>query len=90
MDNIISGKRNVKDETYKSRSLDNGETIGFNNDIVTNQIVNNKRLLIRFLLHNNWHTNEGLCEIKYLNDVVIPYMTQMISSGTILEVVFSH
>ena len=90
MDNIISGKRNVKDETYKSRSLDNGETIGFNNDIVTNQIVNNKRLLIRFFLHNNWHTNEGLCEIKYLNDVVIPYMTQMISSGTILEVVFSH
>lgn len=90
MDNIISGKRNVKDETYKSRSLDNGETIGFNNDIVTNQIVNNKRLLIRFFLHNNWNTNGGLCEIKYLNDVVIPYMTQMISSGTILEVVFSH
>lgn len=90
LDNIISGNRNVQNETYKSKTLDNGENIGFNGDIVTNQIVNNKRLLIRFYLHNYWYSNDGLCEIKFLNDIVIPYMTQMITSGTILEVIFSY
>lgn len=90
LDNIISGKRSIKDETYKPKTLEGGEIIGFNGDIVTNQIMNNKRLVVRFFLHNDWYSNDGLCEIKFLNDIVIPYMTQMITSGTILEVIFSN
>lgn len=55
-------------------------------DEVTNQIVNNKRLTIKFYLHNSWETNQGQCEIKYLDSIVMNYLSQMIPSTTIFDV----
>ena len=55
-------------------------------DEITNQIVNNKRLTIKFFLHNKWYTNQGLCEVKYLDSIVMNYLTQMIPSTTIVEI----
>lgn len=55
-------------------------------DEVTNQIVNNKIFDITFRLHNVWYTKEGQEELKYIDDVVMNYLTQMIPSTTILRV----
>ena len=56
-------------------------------DASTNQIVNNKRLKMKIYLRNkNWTSNDGLCELKYLDEIVIPYITQIIPSSTIFEV----
>jgi hypothetical protein len=57
-----------------------------NVDEVTNQIMNNKRLCITFNLHNTWYKKEGQEEIKYLDDIVMNYLTQMIPSTSILQV----
>lgn len=55
-------------------------------DEITNQVVNNKRLNIKFYLHNPWQSNKGQCEIKYLDDIVMNYLTQMIPSTSIVEI----
>lgn len=55
-------------------------------DEVTNQIVNNKIFDITFRLHNKWYTKQGQEELKYIDDVVMNYLTQMIPSTTILRV----
>jgi hypothetical protein len=55
-------------------------------DEITNQIVNNKRLTIKFYLHKPWYTNRGQCELKYLDDIVMNYLTQMIPSTAIVEI----
>ena len=61
-----------------------------NADEVTNQILNNKRFTIRFYLHNEWHSNQGQCEIKYLDSIVMNYLTQMIPSTTIVDVEYLY
>ena len=58
-------------------------------DEVTNQIVNNKRFTIEFNLHYNWYSNQGQCELKYIDDVVMSYLTQMIPSTTILQIKYT-
>jgi len=55
-------------------------------DEVTDQIVNNKRFTIDFKLHSDWYTNQGQCEIKYIDDIVMNYLTQMIPSNTIVQI----
>lgn len=55
-------------------------------DEVTDQIVNNKRLTIDFKLHGYWYTNQGQCEIKYIDNIVMNYLTQMIPSNTIVQI----
>lgn len=55
-------------------------------DEVTNQIVNNKRLTITFYLHNEWYSEKGQCELKYLDDIVMNYLTQMIPSSAIVDI----
>ena len=59
-------------------------------DEVTNQIVNNKRLSITFKLHNQWYTNQGQCEMKYIDDIIMNYLTQMIPSSTILQIRYTY
>jgi hypothetical protein len=59
-------------------------------DEVTNQILNNKRFTIRFYLHNEWHSNQGQCEIKYLDSIVMNYLTQMIPSTTIVDIEYLY
>lgn len=55
-------------------------------DEVTNQIMNNKRLTIKFNLHEKWYSERGQCELKYLDDIVMNYLTQMIPSTTIVDI----
>ena len=57
-------------------------------DEVTDQVMNNKRLTIEFNLHNEWYSQQGQCEMKYLDDIVMNYLTQMIPSTTIVDVVY--
>ena len=58
-------------------------------DEVTNQIVNNKIFDITFRLHNKWYTKEGQEELKYIDDVVMNYLTHMIPSTTILRIKYT-
>ena len=67
-----------------------GSPYSANADEVTNQILNNKRLSIKFYLHNEWHSNQGQCEIKYLDSIVMNYLTQMIPSTTIVDVEYFY
>ena len=55
-------------------------------DEVTNQILNNKRFTIKFYLHDKWYTNKGQCELKYIDDIVMNYLTQMIPSTAIVDI----
>ena len=55
-------------------------------DDVTNQIVNNKIFDITFRLHNDWYTKQGQEELKYIDEVVMNYLTQMVPSTAILRV----
>ena len=59
-------------------------------DEVTNQVVNNKRVSITFNLHNEWHTNQGQCEVKYLDDIVMNYLSQMIPSTAIVDIKYVY
>ena len=64
-----------------------GDKIEANTDIdgVTDQIMNNKIVKIIFYIRNdNFYSKEALEEVKYLQSVVVPYMTQMLPSGIIL------
>jgi hypothetical protein len=81
----------ILNASYKSGWVESGTTNPYADkggtiDEVTNQIVNNKRLLITFNLHYNWQTKKGLEELKYLDDIVMNYLTQLIPSTTILQV----
>ena len=53
-------------------------------DKVTNQIMNTKRMCITFYLDkfkgNKWN------QVKYLDDIIMSYLTQMIPSTTILSI----
>lgn len=55
-------------------------------DDITNQIVNNKIFDITFRLHNIWYSKKGQEELKYIDNIVMNYLTQMIPSTTILRV----
>jgi hypothetical protein len=57
-----------------------------NVDDVTDQILNNKRLTITFYLHKPWYSNQGQCELKYIDDIVMNYLTQMIPSTSIVDI----
>ena len=87
-ENMIDGFTNyTKDSVDKIPYIDKATTV----DASTNQIVNNKRLKMKIYLRNknwasNYENNDGLCEVKYLDEIVIPYITQMIPSSTIFEV----
>lgn len=77
----------TKASVNKLKDIDTATPI----DASTNQIVNNKRLKMKVYLRNknwasNYENNDGLCEVKYLDEIVIPYITQMIPSSTIFEV----
>lgn len=56
-------------------------------DGVTNQIMNTKIVKIIFYLRSkDFHNKSAQEEIKYLQDVVIPYMSQVIPSSIILDI----
>ena len=54
---------------------------------ITNDILNTKLIQIRFNLHyENPFSHDGQCELKYLDDIVMNYLTQMIPSTAILQI----
>jgi hypothetical protein len=54
---------------------------------VTNDILNTKLIQIRFNLHyEEPFSHDGQCELKYLDDIVMNYLTQMIPSTAILQI----
>jgi hypothetical protein len=56
-------------------------------DGVTNQIVNTKRVDIDFYLNSvHEYSVEWLEEVKYIDAVILPYLTQIIPSNIILTV----
>jgi hypothetical protein len=59
-------------------------------DSVTNQIVNNKRLKIIFNMKYCFNSKEGQNELKYIDDVVLNYLTQMVPSTAIFDVEYKY
>ena len=59
-------------------------------DDVTNQIVNNKRLKIIFNMKYCFNSKEGQNELKYIDDVVLNYLTQMVPSTAIFDVEYKY
>ena len=56
-------------------------------DGVTNQIVNTKRVEIDFYISSSdKYSNEWLEEIKYIDSVILPYLTQMLPSTIICSI----
>ena len=71
--------------TYDTMTkMDCGNNIYSLTDKVTNQIMNTKRMCITFYLDkfdgNKWN------QVKYLDDIIMSYLTQMIPSTTILSI----
>lgn len=57
-------------------------------DESTYQIVNNKRISVIFNLHEDWYTKEGQTEVKYLDSIVMNYLTQLIPSTVIVDIYY--
>lgn len=75
----------TKDSVDKLPYMDTNTLI----DASTNQIVNNKRLkMIMYMRNNSLGSNNGLCELKYLQSVILEYVLQLIPSSTIFEIEF--
>ena len=53
-------------------------------DKVTNQIMNTKRMCITFYLDK--FNDDKWNQVKYLDDIIMSYLTQMIPSTTILSI----
>lgn len=59
-------------------------------DHVTDQIVNTKRMEIEFFIKNKKeYSKEWLEEVKYIDYVILPYLTQMIPSTVIWSVKYT-
>ena len=82
----ISTKDIIFSDTFKISGQTYGEGLE-DVDGVTNQIVNIKRMDIDFYLRNTEkYSREWLEEVKYLDSVVMSYVSQMIPSNTICRV----
>lgn len=56
-------------------------------DGVTNQIVNTKRIEIDFYINSSvMYSNEWLEEVKYIDSVILPYLSQMLPSTIICTI----
>jgi hypothetical protein len=59
-------------------------------DDVTNQIVNNKRLKIKFYMKScDFASTDGQIELKYMDKIVMNYLTQMLPSTVITEIEYN-
>ena len=76
--------------TYSGTSLSKIGITTENVDDVTNQIVNNKRFKIIFNMKYDFDTFNGQCELKYIDDIVMNYLTQMVPSTAIFDVEYNY
>ena len=80
----------VSDYYWPSEKIDDYSNSKKND--ISNTNVNTKVIKITFKLHNNLFVNTGQnkgkgdCEMKYIDDVVMNYLTQMIPSTAILQI----
>ena len=68
-----------------------GEEGEYNKDLidreVTDQIINTKRMDIDFFIKNKEeYSKEWLEEVKYIDSIILPYLTQMMPSGVICRI----
>ena len=59
-------------------------------DDVSNQIVNNKRLKIIFNMKYPFNSKDGQCELKYIDEIVMNYLTQLVPSTAIFDVEYNY
>lgn len=55
-------------------------------DTITNKKINTKVITITFRLHYPISNSKGVSELKYIDDIVLNYLTQMIPSTAILHI----
>lgn len=58
-------------------------------DPVTNQIINTKRIGIEFFIDDDFGDDYKWSQIKYIDDIIMGYLTQMIPSTAILSINYS-
>lgn len=100
-DGMINVNYDLNDETYMKNTIRKtilgigelqkmyyADTVGIKDvDSVTNQIVNTKRVDIDFYLNSDVeYSKEWLEEVKYIDSVILPYLTQVVPSTIILTV----
>ena len=84
---VISGL--TYGETYPERG-EEGDYKDKPIDKVTDQIVNTKRMEIEFFIKNrDEYSAEWLAEVKYIDSVILPYLTQVIPSTVIWTVKYT-
>jgi len=76
--------------TYNEESLAKIGVTTKDVDDVTNQIVNNKRLKIIFNMKYPFNSKDGQCELKYIDDIVMNYLTQLVPSTAIFDVEYNY
>ena len=75
---IISG--NDKFDTSKYGEIDG----------VTNQIINTKRVKIEFKIRSDLFSKDYLEEVKYIDSIVMPYLTAVLPSNIICDIIFKE
>ena len=94
--NDVCGDNEYNLSSIERVNGDSGSTYGNDRydetiDGVTNQIVNNKRISIIFYLKSNcYYSKEAIEEIKYIDSVILPYLTQVIPSGAIVDIKYKY
>ena len=81
---------NRQDYYHKDRKI--SAYVNGNKNVITNNIFNTKVIKITFKLHNQLFSSNGQgdCEMKYIDDVVMNYLTQMIPSTAILQIRYTN
>ena len=64
----------------------NPYTTKLKTDSITNQIINNKKLTIKFKIGYDYNTVKGQAKLKFIDEIVMNYLTQLIPSTTIVGV----
>lgn len=57
-------------------------------DRVTNKIMNNKKLNIEFNMKFGYNTPEGQSKLKFFDEIVMNYLTQLIPSTSIVNITY--
>ena len=76
-------KAESKKISYISKEVEENYLNGKNDENNPYLLMNNKYLTIRFYLKD---CNDEAAQVKYLDEIVMNYVTQMVPSMTILQV----
>ena len=62
----------------------------YTGDDVTDQIMNNKRIKIVFNMKCEFDSKDGQSELKYIDDIVMNYLTHLVPSTAIFDVEYKY